>query len=387
MRVLFVVNWYTSVSEKTFRAGVFHYEQSMELSKYCDIRLYFPFEPNIVKPSSNIEKGLYTYRSPWNSDMKKIQWIKLTLSYFDEIIKEFKPDLIHANVAYPVGLISLLMGKKHKIPVLHTEHAPIEAMHMDKFIRRRMRQIIYNQMERNVCVSIDSMTRLKALFPKADFEVIYNGVLDPEKMEFDKKEYYQSGYINCAIVAAFYDKEVKGYQYLLPALKKVTDEGYKIYLHICGGGQYLDYYKKMAQELKLQEFCTFYGQCDRQKVYSIVRQVEFCVSSSIYECSGVSVQEEMLMGKPILVTKSGGANSLTTDYSAIVCERGSVDALADGLIEMSERYKQFDREQIRSYAQYSFEMGNVTRRYLKLYRKVLRENNKKINIKKRILRK
>jgi glycosyltransferase involved in cell wall biosynthesis len=143
----------------------------------------------------------------------------------------------------------------------------------------------------------------------------------------------------------------------------------------------------MAQELKLQEFCTFYGQCDRQKVYSIVRQVEFCVSSSIYECSGVSVQEEMLMGKPILVTKSGGANSLTTDYTAIVCERGSVDALADGLIEMSERYKQFDREQIRSYAQYSFEMGNVTRRYLKLYRKVLRENNKKINIKKRILRK
>lgn len=384
MKILFVVNWYTSIAEETFRAGVFHYEQSIALSKYCDIRLFFPFEPNIKKTSGKIEKGLYTYRSPWNSDMKKTRWLKLTLCFFDKILKEFNPDLIHANVAYPVGLISLIMGKKHKIPVLHTEHAPIEAMHLNNPVRKIMRQAIYTHMKRNVCVSKDSMTRLKALFPKADFEVIYNGVIDPEKMEFDKKKYHQKGFINCAIVAAFYDKVVKGYQYLLPALKEVNEEGYKIYLHICGGGQYLDYYKDMAEKLGIQDICTFYGQCDRQKVYSIVRQVDFCVSSSIYECSGVSVQEEMLMGKPILVTKSGGANSLTTDFTAVVCERGSVEALAGGLIKMSERYAQFDREQIRSYAYYSFEMENVTRRYLKLYRKVLYENSKKhkrINIK------
>lgn len=384
MKVLFVVNWYTSITEETFRAGVFHYEQSMALSKYCDIRLFFPFEPNMTRPCGKIEKGLYTYRSPWNSSMGKTQWLRLTLCFFDKIIKEFKPDLIHANVAYPVGLISLIMGKKYRIPVLHTEHAPIEAMHMNNPIRKIVRQIIYTHIKHNVCVSKDSMIRLKALFPKANFEVIYNGVIDPEEMQFDKTEYYQKGYINCAIVAAFYDKEVKGYQYLLPALKKVADEGYKIYLHICGGGQYLGYYEDMARKLNLQEICSFYGQCDRKKVYSIVKQVDFCVSSSIYECSGVSVQEEMLMGKPILVTKSGGANSLTTDYTAVLCERGSVEALADGLIEMSEIYTQFDREKIRNYAKDSFEMENVTRRYLKLYHKVLDENNKKhkkINIK------
>lgn len=371
MKVLFVVNWYTSITEETFRAGVFHYEQSIALSKYCDIRLYFPFEPNRKKASAAVEKGLYTYRSPWYAGMKKTQWVKMTLSFFNKIIKEFRPDLIHANVAYPVGLISLIMAKKYNIPVVLTEHAPIEAMHMNSLIRKKMRQVIYYHMKKNVCVSIDSMTRLKELYPKADFEVIYNGVIDPEEMEFEQTDYYQKGYINCAIVAAFYDKEVKGYQFLLPALKKALNEGYKIYLHICGGGQYLSYYKNMAQELGLDGFCNFYGQCDRQKVYSIVRQVDFCVSSSIYECSGVSVQEEMLMGKPILVTRSGGANSLTTDFTAIECDRGSVEALANGLVEMSDKYNQFDREKIRNYAQHSFEMGNVTQRYLKLYSKVL----------------
>lgn len=376
MKVLFVVNWYTSITEETFRAGVFHYEQSIALSKYCNIRLYFPFEPNRKEVSAGIEKGLYTYRSPWYAGMKKTQWLKKTLCYFNEIMKEFRPNLIHANVAYPVGLISLIMAKKYNIPVVLTEHAPIEAMHMNSPFRRKMRQIVYGHMKKNVCVSIDSMTRLGKLFPKADFEVIYNGVIDPQKIKFSQTNYYQKGYINCAIVAAFYDKEVKGYQYLLPALKKVTNEGCKIYLHICGGGQYLNYYKNMAQELKLDDFCKFYGQCDRQKVYSIVRQMDFCVSSSIYECSGVSVQEEMLMGKPILVTRSGGANSLTTDFTAIVCDRESVKALADGLIEMSNKYNQFDGDKIRSYAQYSFEMENVTQRYLKLYNKVLDNNIK-----------
>lgn len=379
MKVLFVVNWYTSVTEETFRAGVFHYEQCIALSKYCDIRLYFPFETNKRETSEGIEKGLYTYRSPWYTDMNKARWLKITLSFFNEIMKEFRPDLIHANVAYPVGLISVIMAKKYGVPVILTEHAPIEAMHINSLIRRKMRNFVYCHMKRNVCVSIDSMTRLKELFPKADFEVIYNGVIDPQEIQFNEIEYYKKGYVNCAIVAVFYNKEVKGYQYLLPALKKVTNEGYKIYLHICGGGQYLSYYKNMVQDLELGEFCHFYGQCDRQKVYSIVRQMDFCVSSSIYECSGVSVQEEMLMGKPILVTKSGGANSLTTDFSAIVCDRGSVKALADGLIEMSEKYNQFDRDKIRTYAQYSFEIENVTQRYLKLYNQVINKNNRNKN--------
>lgn len=371
MKVLFVVNWYTSITEETFHAGVFHYEQAIALSKYCDIRLYFPFEPNRKEALSSIEKGLYTYRSPWYAGMNKMQWLKITLSYFNHIIKEFQPDLIHANVAYPVGLLSLIIAKKYNIPVVHTEHAPIEAMHMNNFIRKKMRQIVYYHMKKNICVSIDSMERLKKIYPKANFEVIYNGVIDPAEIEFDQIDYYKKGYINCAIVAVFYDKDVKGYQYLIPALKNVIDKGYKIFLHICGGGKYLGYYQNMAKELRVDNFCNFYGQCNRQKVYSIVKQMDFCVSSSIYECSGVSVQEEMLIGKPILVTRSGGANSLTTEFTAIVCDRGSIKALENGLIEMSDKYNQFDGDKIRNYAHYSFEMENVTRRYLKLYNNVL----------------
>jgi len=371
MKILMVVNWYTPITEKVFTAGVFHYEQSIALQKYCDIRLYWPFEENVIDFYENIENGLYTYRSPWNKTKGKLYWFKETMKYMKRICRQFQPDIIHANVAYPAGLISVIVAKKFGIPVVLTEHAPIEQMYLNNPVRKMLRRYVYKNTRKNICVSKDSMSRLSMVYPKVKFGIIYNAVIDPCSLEMDNMNYRKKGYVNCAIVAAFYDKEIKGYQYLLPAIKKVNQQGIRVILHICGGGLYKEYYEKMAFDLGIEEYCVFYGRCDRKKVYSIVKQMDFCVSSSVYECSGVSVQEEMLLGKPILVTKSGGANSLTTEYTAIVVERNSTEALVDGLVKMSGEFGRFDTTKIQNYAYQNFEISNVTNRYIELYRDIL----------------
>lgn len=373
MKILMVVNWYTPMKEETLTAGVFHFEQAMEFNKYADVRLYWPFEEDVRELVLNNENGLDTYRSGGGANKSKIQWFTYTKSCLENIIKDFSPDLIQANVAYPAGLVAVLCARKHKIPVVLTEHAPIEAMHIDRIRYRWVRNYVYKKTDANICVSKDSMTRLKEIFPKRSFQVIYNSVIDPNGIKDDGNTYAVNGYINCAIVATFYDKEVKGYQYLIPAIKKLKDQDFKIKLHICGGGQYLEFYRNLAKELNVEEECIFYGQCNRQKVYSIVKQVDFCISSSVYECSGVSVQEEMLLGKPILVTKSGGANSLTTKDTAIVVDRNSVDALVDGVIQMQEQLADFNEKIIKEYAFTNFEISNVTKKYMDLFKSILGE--------------
>ncbi len=371
MKILFVVNWYTPKSADTWLAGVFHYEQSIALQEYCDIRLYWPFDSEVKGLVSGEEKGLYTYRSGWNKKKSKLLWFKETIEYMNEIINEFKPDIIHANVAYPTGLICVLAAKKNNIPVVLTEHAPIEQMYLSNPVRKAIRRYVYKQAKKNVCVSIDSKNRLSKFFPDINYQVIYNAVINPNTLKTDMGNYRKNGAVNCAIVAAFYDKDIKGYQFLIPAIKQVKQQGIDITLHICGGGTYEQYYKIIAKDLGIEDSCIFYGQCDRTKVYSIVSQMDFCVSSSIFECSGVSVQEEMLLGKPILVTRSGGANSLTTEYTAIVVDRNSTQALVDGLIEMSKKYYKFNKEEIINYAKYNFEISNVTRRYYNLYKEIM----------------
>jgi glycosyltransferase involved in cell wall biosynthesis len=373
MKVLFIVNWYTPKSEKTLQAGVFHYEQCIALQKYTDIRLYWPFDTEAETLESGMENGLYVYRSPMKGN--KITRRMHLYAFFERVIQEYQPDIIHANCANYSGYISAKLGEKYHIPVILTEHTPIEAMGLENSKNQKIYHYAYTHAV-NICVSTDSMERLKKCFPDADFQVNYNGIINPSELTFEKKEYKRPDAVNCAIIAGFYSKDIKGYQYLIPAVKKVNDKGIPVVLHIVGGGQYEEYYRNFAKEIGADKYCIFYGQCNRERVYSIASQMDFCISASIYECSGVSVQEEMLLGKPVLVTRSGGANSLTTEDTAIVVDRNSTEALVNGLEEMAKRYKEFDAEKIQQYAIQNFEIAHVTESIMRSIRKLLKKEHK-----------
>ncbi len=370
---MMMVTWFTSRDAEVLLDGVFHYEQSMALKKYADMALYYPFdqseEKGLVK---RVERDLLTYRfAPKHND--RARRFPEILKGSIEAVKDYQPDIIHAHVAAGAGVIAVIVGKLLHIPVIVTEHNPIELSHFDQKINRMLVDFVYRRTYANICVSRDSRDRLSKIFPKCEFHVIYNGIENPERIEADGESYAVEGKINFAIVAAFYSKEIKGYQYLLPALAALKEKGYPLMLHVCGGGDYLDYYKNMAKELGIEDSIIFYGQCERQKVYSIVREMKFTVSASIFECSGVSVQEAMLLGKPLVVTRSGGANSLVTDQTAIVVDRESTEALTEGIERMLKAVENgdFDSKEIQSYAYGHFEIDEVSKRYMKLYQKCL----------------
>lgn len=376
MKVLMVVSWYSPKDAEVMSAGVFHYEQSMALKPYCDTALYYPYDETLP---SNFEKGeergLLTYR-------RKISKVKIPKMSFaiqilnilcdlKKICKEFKPDIIHAHCAIPAGFAVNLFGKLHGIPVVITEHNPIEHFALDKKSVKSQVGFAYSNSKANICVSLDSMNKMKANFAGCDFRVIYNGIYSPEVVGKDGVNYRVDGKINCCIVAAFYSKDIKGYQYLIPAIAELKRQGMPIVLHIVGGGDYFDYYVNMAKELDVEDSIIFYGNCEKKKVYSLVSQMDFNISASIYECSGVSVEEALLLGRPMLVTRSGGANSLVNDKVALVVDRGSTEALVDGIAKMVEMLPQFNQKEIYNYAFENFEIDQVSQKYMKLYNSIL----------------
>ena len=98
--------------------------------------------------------------------------------------------------------------------------------------------------------------------------------------------------------------------------------------------------------------------------------MDFGVSASLYESAGVSVEEMLLLGKPMLVTNSGGANSLVTENTAIVVEKGSTQALTDGIAALAQRLPWFRSQTIQDYANQNFQIDQVSRQYMSLYRDV-----------------
>lgn len=370
-----VVSWYSPKDAPVMTAGVFHYEQSMALKEYCETALYFPYDTTLQKDfEKGQERGLLTYRRK----MRPMKIPKLSalahrmqiLADLKTICAEFQPDVIHAHCSIPAGRIAAMFARKAGIPLVITEHSPMEQLHADDPAIREKIRYAYQNSRANVCVSKDSLERLQPYFPDCAFQVIYNGILAPESVPLEKAVYAHPNKLNCCIVAAFYDKAIKGYQYLLPAIAQLRKEGFPVVLHICGGGDYFDYYVNLAKELGIENDCVFHGNCSKAKVYSIVSQMDFNISASLFECSGVSVEEALLLGKPMLVTRSGGANSLVNEDVAIVVDKGSTQALADGIRQMQQQLHRFDSEAIRRYARENFEIDHVSRQYMQLYRQI-----------------
>ncbi len=367
MNILMFVSWYTPQGSQTLQAGVFHHEQSMALKEYVNVCLYHPSDDSVPvgQVTCQEEWGLLTYRSgPGKNPLHRRMLIFSTL---DRIVKEFKPDVIHAHVALGVGRFAILYGKLHKIPVVVSEHLPLEMMHFDRLKNRLIAGFVYKNSVFNGCCSNQERDDLRRAFPKLKFETVYNGIV-PVAQSASQESYVLPGKVNMCIVAAFYDQYIKGYQYLLPAIAQVVQTNPNICLHIVGGGLYQEHYQKMAKELAIEDHCRFYGSCNRARVYAIVSQMDFGISASIMESAGVSIEEQMLLGLPVLVTRSGGCNSLVTENTAIVVDKESTEALTQGILEMIEKKDSFDREKIRDYANENFSMENVTRKYLKLYR-------------------
>lgn len=369
MNVLFIVTWYSPKDITPLTEGIFHYEQVLSLSNNCDIRLLFPYDKTLDKDLSyGNENGINVYRIKYHKNRIKryIIWIK----YLKKIIKEFQPDLIHAQVANCAGFLSSILSLVFKIPYVITEHNPIELLNVKNRWVYLKNKFVYKHSFGNFCVSPYLKDCLKNVFKGIPFDVIYNGVIDPKK--FVTKSIIENEWENCVIVASFYDKDIKGFQYLLPAIKQVLSNNKKIKLHICGGGKYLQYYKDFVSELGIEDYVIFYGQCEKRFVYKIINSCNFLISASLYESAGVTIEEALLLGKPVLVTNSGGANSLVNEANSIVVNKGDVESLVNGILQMIEEKNKYNAEEIRKNALKIFEINNISQKYLDIYNGIIK---------------
>lgn len=373
MNVLMIPTWYFETNNPL--AGVFTTEQSIDMKKYCNVAIYYPFDTCMKgKYSSNIEKELLTYRSRW----RKYKIPKLTniinliriIREFSFIKKEFKPDIIHAHVASRAGLYSIILGKVFNIPVMITEHCPVDMM-----IKNRVSYYIvkfaYKRSKYIACVSNHLRDELKKIYKKINFDVIYNGIKIPDNIRVGLHKIKKSDTIHISFVANFYDKEIKGMQFLLPAIHKIIDKGHNIILHIIGGGDYQEYYIKKANELGILHNCIFYGSLSKDKTLEVVDKTHFFVSSSLKETFGCAIAEALMLGKPVVITTSGGPEDFVNERVGIIVKSGSCEELVIGIDKMIYQLDNYDKFYISDYSKSIFQIDAISRRYLTLYKELI----------------
>lgn len=371
LNVLMVISWY-GAKDGSSRGGSFHYEQVKSLNDYCNCAIFYPYDRSLTESfCGEIERGILTYRTKYKLENKLRNRINMFRA-MRHIVKEFHPDIIHGNVATEAGRFAIMLGKLFNIPVIITEHSAVEASGVTSFPHYYYARFTYGNSCYNACVSDDLTQKLKAIFPKFTFHTIYNGIRSMTVRE-RTDIYRKDGYVNLGMIAGFYSKEIKGVQFVLPAVKKMKENGYRIILHVMGGGTYLQEYIGLARELEISDICIFYDYCDKDKLFAIESEMDFVVSASLFESFGCAVAEGMMLGKPVVASKSGGVESIVNDTNGILVEKGSTEEIYRGLIEMYHSYKNYDSEKISDYANKKFAVDSISKKYMEIYKKVLSE--------------
>lgn len=371
IRVLMMVSWYTPHHEK-LKIGVFHNEQAVDLLKYCNMAIYWPYDNTLdVCCTKHKDWGVVTYRSRYDIRKKFRNRMDMYRS-MKRIVREFHPDLIHAQVATEAGRFAVALGRLFHIPVMITEHSAPEGSEVDHFPHYYYAKFAYGGSYYNACVSDSLREYLKGLFPQYEFHTIYNGIkVMPEKMAGREQtyRYRTAGAVNCVIAANFYHSQIKGFHILLPVIARLRESGVLVVLHLLGDGEYMEYYKNMAKELGISEACVFHGHCAKDEVYEIFREMDFLVSASLFESFGCSLVEAMMTGIPVVATKCGGPESIVNIDNGILVEKNDEDALYVGMKEMCGSYGAYANEKIREYAIEHFSMDAVNRQYVEIYQR------------------
>ena len=222
---------------------------------------------------------------------------------FHRFLREFRPDVIHANDAHAltcVGLASPGCGAKGRV-------ASRRAMFPIRWPVR------YRALcDRVICISqaVSETCRGSGLASE-QLRVVYDGV-DPQRIAAaDGRRARRSLDISddrLLIVTAAALTEEKGHATLLAAAPQVVERYPKAVFALAGDGVLRDELRRQAKMLCLDDHVRFLG--FRDNVLDLIQAADMFVMPSHAEGLGSVLIEAMLAGRPIVATTAGGIPEL-----------------------------------------------------------------------------
>jgi mannosylfructose-phosphate synthase len=144
----------------------------------------------------------------------------------------------------------------------------------------------------------------------------------------------------------------KGYDLLLNAFARVCEEVDDIYL-VTGGGsahpqpreqEVLDMMRRIMMEKHIAEKIFFVGHVEEKLMVSYYQNARFFVMPSIFEPFGMTVQEAMASGIPVIASRFGGINTvLTHEKDGLLIDPKNEDEFATSMIRLLKDKSYRDR--------------------------------------------
>ncbi|MBM7701527.1 glycosyltransferase family 4 protein [Metabacillus iocasae] len=294
--------------------------------------------------------GVHVYRvkslQPHHEDF--LAWVSsLNIAMTQKVLKlseSLSFDLIHAH-DWLVGASARALKKNINRPLITTIHATEHGRNngifteMQRSIHDQEHSLIQDSEAIIVCSNYmkAEITRLfhvleqkVSVFPNGiDVDMI---VSHTRSLKIKDKFQIHPGPLVFSIGRIVYEK---GFSVLIEATEQLVKTIPDIRIVIAGKGPLLHHYRANVIEKNLQQHVYFVGYITDEERNQLFHLCDVAVFPSLYEPFGIVALEGMVVGRPTIVSDTGGLSSIVThEVTGLLCKPGDVSSLAQGLMRV-----------------------------------------------------
>lgn len=239
----------------------------------------------------------------------KLRYLK-ALPIVKQIIKEFKPDIVHAHYASSYSIVGALSGF-HPF-IVSVWGSDVFSFPLKSPLHKMM--LKYNLKKADKILSTSHvMAKETKLYTNKPIEVTPFGIDMQQFKPMDVESLFDKDEIVIGTVKTLEDKY--GIEYLIRAFKIVSDKypNLPLKLLIVGGGSLESELKKLTKDLNIENKTIFTGRVPFTDVPKYQNMLSVSVSVSNSESFGVAIIEASSCAKPVVVANVGGLPEVVED--------------------------------------------------------------------------
>ncbi|SFN73782.1 glycosyltransferase [Salegentibacter flavus] len=288
-------------------------------------------------------------------------WKKL-----NEIIKEFKPDIIQANAGDTLKYA--VFSKKifgWKIPIIFRNASEV-GRYLNRNYQKEINSFFYKNISAVASVSKASKTDLlhHFLFLENKTEVIPIGL---EKTAIQSSFIFPDNKKNIIHVGGFsFEKNHKG---LIRIYKQVLFQQKNVCLHLVGDGALRDTIEKEVSLQDLQDKVKFYGFVDN--ALPMISKADVLVLPSIIEGLPGVLLEAMYCKTPVIAYNVGGISEIVNADTGILIEKDDENEFVKAVIQVLNEDNTSRIEKAHKLVLKNYLNESLVQDFDKLYKKVI----------------
>lgn len=304
------------------------------------------------------------------SSLKKIKYIT-AIKEIKKLIKEIKPDILHAHYASSYGLLgSLLNYKPYVLSVWGTDiyDFPNGGIIQKSIIKYNLKKADYIfSTSKDMAKETNKYTDKKIFITPFGIDTDFFKPL--KKVSNDT---FTVGIIKTLEKKYGVDDLIKGFKLL-----KEENPNKEIKLKIAGSGSQLDNLENMIKELNINKCVEFLGRIPLDKVSDVFNTFDVAVFPSLRESFGVSALEAQACEIPTVVSNVGGhPEVLINGETGMIVETKSPNQIKECLAELMEDDKLRTKmgQAGRKFVKENYELNSNFDDINKIYIEILKKN-------------